>query len=312
VKKTIAALACVLLVAGCGKSGEPETSYSPDADEQAMADIVWDPGDGGEPKLEFQTPLSVLSATIGVVAQGDGEAIALGDEVIFDMVVFSGADGTVVDSTYTTHVPERVVLSVDTTDTVLLQALTQLKVGARLMYATPGTINTEEMEADPSAAPSISPTSILAITVTSARKLADHASGAPIEPAAGLPKVSDGEDGALAITIPAGDPPAELVSQDLIEGTGDAVQSGQTVACRYTGWLWDGGAEFDSTWTAEAPAAFSLDGVIEGWRAATVGHRVGSRVLAVIPPGLAYGGAGSDVVPPGATLVFVTDILAAY
>jgi FKBP-type peptidyl-prolyl cis-trans isomerase len=62
------------------------------------------------------------------------------------------------------------------------------------------------------------------------------------------------------------------------------------------------------------PESFLLGAgqVIPAWNAASRGCRGGSRVLLVLPPGLAYGQAGD---PPDVdghdTLVFVVDILAA-
>ena len=52
-----------------------------------------------------------------------------------------------------------------------------------------------------------------------------------------------------------------------------------------------------------------LASVVPGFAEALKGQTVGSQVLAVIPPDLAYGDAGQGPVPGGATLVFVIDIL---
>ncbi|TAL40726.1 MAG: hypothetical protein EPN91_12560, partial [Salinibacterium sp.] len=58
------------------------------------------------------------------------------------------------------------------------------------------------------------------------------------------------------------------------------------------------------------PATFNSSGVIKGFTAALVGHKVGSQVIVIIPPDKGYGSAGS---PPDIggkdTLVFVVDIL---
>jgi peptidylprolyl isomerase len=59
------------------------------------------------------------------------------------------------------------------------------------------------------------------------------------------------------------------------------------------------------------PATFTAnnEGLIEGFATALIGQKVGSQVIAVIPPDLAYGSAGTQSVPAGATLVFVFDVL---
>ncbi|MCC7075546.1 MAG: FKBP-type peptidyl-prolyl cis-trans isomerase [Acidimicrobiia bacterium] len=107
-----------------------------------------------------------------------------------------------------------------------------------------------------------------------------------------------------------GDPPAELVTEDLAEGNGATVESSSSVTVNYTGVLWPDGDEFDSSWSRGEPTSFALSGVIPGWSEGLVGMKAGGRRLLVIPPDLAYGaqGAGGDI-PPNSTLVFVVDVL---
>ncbi|MFV5996672.1 FKBP-type peptidyl-prolyl cis-trans isomerase [Streptomyces sp. NPDC056231] len=50
--------------------------------------------------------------------------------------------------------------------------------------------------------------------------------------------------------------------------------------------------------------------VIKGWEQALAGLRVGSRILVVMPAGLAYGTHPPPGVPAGATVVNVFDVLA--
>ncbi|WP_423278712.1 FKBP-type peptidyl-prolyl cis-trans isomerase, partial [Escherichia coli] len=74
---------------------------------------------------------------------------------------------------------------------------------------------------------------------------------------------------------------------------------------------------FDSSWSRGAPAQLTAaagsptvqNGVITGFADALIGQQVGSQIIAVIPPDLAYGEQGNGSVPPNATLVFVVDIL---
>jgi peptidylprolyl isomerase len=106
------------------------------------------------------------------------------------------------------------------------------------------------------------------------------------------------------------------VVQPLIEGTGAAVEEGQSVVVKYTGWLTDG-TQFDSSWDREAPDDVltfqaGVGGVIQGWDDGIVGQKVGSRVLLVVPSDLGYGEDGSGSIPANATLIFVVDILAAF
>ena len=124
----------------------------------------------------------------------------------------------------------------------------------------------------------------------------------------GLPSVVRAEDGQPGVTLPCGEPAADLVVETLKRGDGDVVQTGDTVFVQYTGLTWNEKEVFDSSWGGPA-RAMSLDGIIPGFAQALEGQTVGSQVLAVIPPELGYGDQASGKIPAGATLVFVVDIL---
>jgi peptidylprolyl isomerase len=110
-----------------------------------------------------------------------------------------------------------------------------------------------------------------------------------------------------------GPPPDDLVVTDLTVGDGEEAERGQTVTVHYVGVSHDSGEEFDASWNRGEPFRFQLGGgrVIAGWDQGVVGMRVGGRRQLVIPPNLAYGDGGAGgVIKPGATLVFVVDLLA--
>ena len=52
--------------------------------------------------------------------------------------------------------------------------------------------------------------------------------------------------------------PTALVSQNLIDGTGPEVKTGQTITVHYTGALWTDGTVFDSSWNRKSPATFAI------------------------------------------------------
>ena len=113
--------------------------------------------------------------------------------------------------------------------------------------------------------------------------------------------------------VPEGDPPAELQVADIVVGSGDLACSGDTVAMQYVGVTYADGKQFDASWDRGGePFEFQLGGgsVIGGWDQGIVGMRQGGRRMLVIPPDLGYGqqGAPPDI-PPGATLVFVVDMV---
>lgn len=116
---------------------------------------------------------------------------------------------------------------------------------------------------------------------------------------------------------PTADLPPSIIEQFEIlvtqEGEGDAVAAvGDTISVHYTGTLTDG-TKFDSSVDRGQPFSFSLGAgmVIQGWDLGIEGMKVGEKRTLTIPPELGYGarGAGADI-PPNATLIFTTELIA--
>lgn len=138
---------------------------------------------------------------------------------------------------------------------------------------------------------------------------------AAAEPAAGASSVGEiSEDLSQKPTIgkPSGDPPTELVTEDVVVGTGTAAKAGDTVQMEYVGVSWSTGQQFDASWESGQPFTFQLGAgsVIPGWDQGIVGMKEGGRRLLIIPPELGYGeaGAGGGAIAPNETLVFVVDL----
>ena len=96
-------------------------------------------------------------------------------------------------------------------------------------------------------------------------------------------------------------------------GTGRVPKAGEEVAVHYTGLLTDG-TVFDSSRNRGQPITFRLgEGqVIKGWDEAVARLRAGDRATLIIPPQLGYGEKGAGgVIPPGATLIFVIEVVSA-
>jgi peptidylprolyl isomerase len=150
-------------------------------------------------------------------------------------------------------------------------------------------------------------------TESPAETAVPRASGEPVTPEAGLPAVTLDDVGAPSIEPVAGDPPTGLVVQTLIKGPGEPVAEGAEITAQYAGWLWDG-SPFDSSWSRGGEpftAALAQGSLIDGWVQGLAGQTVGSQVLLIIPPELAYGDQDNGTIPANSTLVFVVDILAA-
>ncbi|HEY0639659.1 MAG TPA: FKBP-type peptidyl-prolyl cis-trans isomerase [Pseudonocardiaceae bacterium] len=109
-----------------------------------------------------------------------------------------------------------------------------------------------------------------------------------------------------------GDPPADLLVQDLTVGDGDEATPGRSVLVHYVGVAHSTGEQFDASWDRGEPFGFPLGAgrVIAGWDRGVAGMRVGGRRKLVIPPHLGYGNRGAGgAIKPGETLIFVVDLL---
>jgi peptidylprolyl isomerase len=114
------------------------------------------------------------------------------------------------------------------------------------------------------------------------------------------------------VDVPSGDPPTELVSEDIVVGDGATAEAGDQVTVQYVGVDYSTGKQFDASWDNGQPFPFQLGGgqVIPGWDQGVEGMKVGGRRELTIPPDLAYGAQGSPPdIGPDATLVFVIDLL---
>jgi len=107
-----------------------------------------------------------------------------------------------------------------------------------------------------------------------------------------------------------GPAPSKLVVKDIVKGKGKAAKTGDQLSMQYSGWLYDNGQPFDSSWDRGQPFEFQLGGqVIPGWNEGIKGMKAGGRRELIIPPDLAYGAQGSPpTIPPNAPLVFVVDL----
>lgn len=106
-------------------------------------------------------------------------------------------------------------------------------------------------------------------------------------------------------------PPAELLTEDLTEGTGDQAEEGDAVEVHYQLVTFSDGNQVDASWDRDE--TFLVDPVgnaplIDGWNEGLIGITEDTRRLLVVPPELGYGQEGSAPdIEPDETLVFVID-----
>ncbi|GAB1371405.1 FKBP-type peptidyl-prolyl cis-trans isomerase [Candidatus Kapaibacterium sp.] len=101
-----------------------------------------------------------------------------------------------------------------------------------------------------------------------------------------------------------------LQYEDMLVGTGDTPQKGQTCVVHYHGTLLDG-TVFDSSKERGKPFEFSIgEGrVIKGWDEGVMTMKVGGKRKLIIPADLGYGSRSMGKIPSNATLVFEVELL---
>ena len=143
--------------------------------------------------------------------------------------------------------------------------------------------------------------------------LAGCGSSAP--PSASAAVTAKGSFGASpSVTIPKQKPASTLAVKTLIEGNGATIKKSDLVLVNYTIYVWSGTTNklLGSTYSS-SPQVLPAT-VLPGIQSAVTGKKLGSRVLAVIPPKQGYGSSGNSQlgVTGTDTLVFVMDLLQKY
>jgi FKBP-type peptidyl-prolyl cis-trans isomerase len=119
---------------------------------------------------------------------------------------------------------------------------------------------------------------------------------------------------APAVTIPAKKAGSDLVVKTEIQGSGPALTKSDAFLTNYVVYIWSGATHklVLSTYTS-TPQVLS-GSLLPGLETALDGKKLGSRVLAVLPPKYGYGAQGNTQVgvTGSDTLVFVVDIIKSY
>jgi peptidylprolyl isomerase len=263
---------------------------------------------GQQPVVNFPSPLNAGAVQARVVVEGDGPVFTGRNFVEFEFAGYNGGSGQLIQQS-----------SFDGAETPsgffgpgqvpnFCEALAGAKEGSRVVAILP-----PEQAHNGEGVPAlgVGPADSFVFVIDLKKVFMERATGASVAPEAGFPTVVTTTEGIPGVSIPNSSAPIELRVAQLIRGDGEIVQKGQLVTMHYSGFIWDSSEKFDSSWDSGQPAQFQMqDGaLIEGFLSAVVGQPVGSQVIAIIPPALGYGDAGAGTIPPGATLVFVIDIL---
>jgi FKBP-type peptidyl-prolyl cis-trans isomerase len=120
---------------------------------------------------------------------------------------------------------------------------------------------------------------------------------------------------APTVTIPAKAGSGALYTKTLIQGSGATLTKTQSLLGDFVLYDWSGTTHklIGSTYSDGVPTLFT-GALLPGLETALVGQKVGSRVIAVIPPTDAFGPSGNSSigVGPNDTVVFVVDMLKSF
>ncbi|HLN71158.1 MAG TPA: FKBP-type peptidyl-prolyl cis-trans isomerase [Streptosporangiaceae bacterium] len=106
----------------------------------------------------------------------------------------------------------------------------------------------------------------------------------------------------------------KLTVKTVIPGTGTTVTKSDAMAANFVLYFWDGTSNSLKANTFTSNPTVIGGTMLPGLETALIGQKVGSRVLAVIPPADGYGTAGNSQlgITGTTTLVFVIDVIKSY
>jgi FKBP-type peptidyl-prolyl cis-trans isomerase len=119
---------------------------------------------------------------------------------------------------------------------------------------------------------------------------------------------------APVVKIPKLDANNKLTVKTVIPGTGTTVTKTDAVAANFVLYFWNGTTNTLKANTFTSNPTVIGGTLLPGLETALIGQKVGSRVLAVIPPADGYGTSGDSQlgITGSTTLVFVIDVLKSY
>jgi peptidylprolyl isomerase len=311
--------ASTLVLASCGSDGDSKdktsstktsTSSSPSPTKDANGCGTFTSGKtsegvkvsgefGQKQTATFSTPLKATGLERTVVDEGTGEKTKSGQTLDVLVSVYLGKDGKALGSQQVSLTPG---------DSQMIQAFTAgvdcVPIGSRVVVTAPA----KDMYGDQGNAQ-------LGITAEDSLVIVSDVIGekkqlVPGEWKKDVPKVTFAADGKPTLKL-TGKPPADLLLKVLKPGDGDVVKAGDTVTLDYQGTNWRTGKIFDESY-GKQPASFATDQVVEGFGAALVGQKVGTRLVVSIPSKYGYGETGNEQagIKGTDTIVFVVEIKA--
>jgi peptidylprolyl isomerase len=314
--------AAAVLIAGCSsksKSGSASSSAPVPIASDATASATVSGAFGAAPTIKLLAAKPPTVTEVSVVTKGTGATLKVGDLAVVDDFGRTWRSAATFQDTFGDAEPPD-TLPVGTGNiqlTGLDRALVGVPVGSRVLVLLPPDAGFGNVASNLPTGVEKTDTAVLVFDVKAAYAGNAGPTGTAVASGGGtLPTVSGGLTSKPVISIPKIAAPTALSTTTLIQGSGAVTASGDELVVQYIGDIWATGKEFDSSWSRNQPAGFSIGvgEVIPGWDKALVGVKVGSRLLLVVPPADGYGSTGQSAagISGTDTLVFVVDVLGAY
>ncbi len=249
---------------------------------------------------------------VETLSEGDGPALKKGDiaQVNYLGQVWDGKEPF--DASFGKGKPFDVTIGAGMVIKGWDQGLEGQKVGSRVELVIPPALGYGEQGSGDKIKPNA--TLVFVVDIVKGTSVPASATGKEVaQENKDLPKVGTNTDGKeVAVTVPKDTAePAKLVSNYVLEGDGAVVKDTDNVVVKFNGKTWKDDKTFESTYTTDTTVTWPMEQLsVKGLKEGLLGKKVGSRILLVIPPDLAFGDKEQGTIPAKSTLVFSLDILA--
>lgn len=281
----------LVLGISCGGDSAPTDSVS-DTEVDGTLTLTGDPAnEANEPDVSIPDELPT-ELVITDLTEGSGPAAISGDTVYVNYVGVLSKDGTRFDGNFGFEA-FGVTLGTGSVIAGWEQGLVGIKVGGRRQLDIPA----ELAYGEDGAGEIIKPGDALSFVV---------------DAVAVVPKISRTNEPKEEIV--GQDPVSDIVTEDLIDGSGNEIQAGDRIILHLQAYRADTGELLESTWEFDIPLDITLakgatlDGLIEG----IPGMRVGGRRSIVLPFEKAFGAEGNQELglPASTDLLVIIDVFA--
>lgn len=260
---------------------------------------------GAAPEVTVPTPFAIDETRTKVLKEGDANAPAAEADSIVEVnyVGVNARTGQKFDSSWDRGQPA--LFSLDRMVAGFTKGVTGAKAGQRVLVVMTGADGYDSGGGNAQAGIELGDSLVFVVDVHAVS--VKQATGAAESPQ--LPVTLGEAEGKPTVTIDTtATPPADLVTVPVIRGAQRAVGADDNLLVHYRTYSWKTGEMIEDKFAN--PVGGELNKAIQAWQQGIVGQPIGSRVVLVAPPKVAYDKASHN--PPveaGDTVVYVVDIL---